>query len=119
MLKSSFHRYEAFTEQFNYGAREGTHLVRTKPDGAREMALAITWKDIQDGDTVEGQGGPLFCDRIGDHRAFLQALMDVGWELGLRPLGFQSEQELHAVKGHLADMRRLIFGQKPDEIRDR
>ena len=41
---------------------------------------------------------------------FLQAMMDAGWERGLRPAGFDpSVGELAAVNRHLEDLRKLVM----------
>jgi hypothetical protein len=48
---------------------------------------------------------------------FLQAIMDAGWEQGIRPRKFKDHtNELTAVRYHLEDMRALAFETaKPQE----
>lgn len=42
---------------------------------------------------------------------FLKAMMDAAWKLGIRPTGFEDHNnELKAVRDHLADMRSLALG---------
>ena len=40
----------------------------------------------------------------------LKTIMNALWEGGMRPSGFKDiENETKAIKGHLSDMRRLVF----------
>lgn len=43
-------------------------------------------------------------------RDFMQAIMDEGWENGLRPMGYQDvKNETTAIRAHMEDMRKLVF----------
>ena len=43
-------------------------------------------------------------------RSFLQAAVDVAWDMGIRPAHAQdSTNELSAVRYHLEDMRKLVL----------
>ncbi|NIO30182.1 MAG: hypothetical protein GTN75_00110 [Gemmatimonadetes bacterium] len=54
---------------------------------------------------------PTFAMRRED----AQVLMDGLWDCGLRPVqGAGSAGAMDAVKYHLEDMRRLVFGKKED-----
>lgn len=47
-------------------------------------------------------------DNIGDVQGFLQAIVDVAWENGIRPAGLADQSnELSAVRYHLEDMRKI------------
>ena len=49
-----------------------------------------------------------------DVQDFLQAMLNVAWDAGLRPKSFeQPTSELKAVRDHLQDMRKLVFDDKP------
>lgn len=52
-------------------------------------------------------------DNVGAVTNFLQAALDAAWEYGLRPKGVNDPAvglaELRATKGHLEDMRALVF----------
>lgn len=51
-------------------------------------------------------------DNYGDVTGFLQAMMDAGWKLGIRPSGHKDAQnETKALRGHLEDMRALVFNK--------
>lgn len=47
-----------------------------------------------------------------DARAFLQAMMEAAWELGLKPRNIgPMENELVATKYHLEDMRKIALSK--------
>lgn len=46
---------------------------------------------------------------------FLQSALETAWTLGLRPRNWRLEttEQVSAIKDHLNDMRRLVFGRPP------
>lgn len=53
-----------------------------------------------------------FYHRGEEASQFLQAMLDCAWDLGLRPTNKNPNKdgEISALKYHLEDMRRLVFG---------
>jgi hypothetical protein len=43
---------------------------------------------------------------------FLQSFLDAAWEIGLRPKGYKTQEQIDAIKYHLEDMRKLVFKGK-------
>jgi hypothetical protein len=39
----------------------------------------------------------------------IQSIIDAAWEFGMRPSGYKAEGEIAAIKGHLEDMRKIVF----------
>ncbi len=84
-------------------AREHVHSIVAAPIGESEAIdvplLEETREEQQDG--------------VGDVTQFLQAAMDAGWEMGLRPAAAKDHtNEQAAVRYHLEDMRALAL-KKP------
>lgn len=53
------------------------------------------------------------ADGIGEITGFVQAILDAGWDAGMRPAGARdATEELKAVRGHLEDLRTQVFGRE-------
>lgn len=49
-------------------------------------------------------------------KEFVQAIMNAGWEAGMRPHGYKDEaSSITRIEDHLADMQRLVFDATPKE----
>lgn len=82
-------------------------LIRAdEPPGTRQRAV-ITWEDYERGTIVP----PTMEGRWADspNRAVLQAIVDAAYDGGIRPSA-DVKGENAALRGHLSDMRRLVFG---------
>lgn len=102
-----FARYQQWSDSLQLFARYTDHrghmhmvqplsLVSVEPGAPYDAATLSTDVRLADDDTV------------GDASGFLQAAMDAGWEMGLRPKGFGDHaNEMTAVRYHLEDMRKL------------
>lgn len=100
-----FHRYDITSDGFelfvrlvdNTGQRwavDPLTLTKQARTGAKPM-MSATRSDREDGigDDIDG---------------FLQAALELAWEIGLRPQGYADPtNELGAVRYHLEDMRKL------------
>ena len=80
----------------------------------RYFAVGFQWEHVPLGKSG-GDLRPLCGASWGDDgAAFLQAMLDVAWEAGLRPASFKDHtNELTAVRYHLEDMRKLALSPKP------
>ena len=99
-----FHRYDVADDSFQLFIRlldqSGQHWVVepftiTKQPRLAGPTLSTSVPDEQDG--------------VGhDINGFLQAALELAWEIGLRPQGYADpSNELSAVRYHLEDMRKL------------
>jgi hypothetical protein len=68
--------------------------------------LAI--ESVQEGMVITQGNGILGASSFEEADDFLRAIMDVAWEAGMRPTGFEDHaNELKATRFHLEDMRLL------------
>jgi hypothetical protein len=103
-----FHRYDITDDSFQLFARLVDHtgqrwavnpleLTKVGHGVPAKPTMSTTRNDREDG--------------IGDDiNGFLQAAMDVAWEIGIRPTGADytnANSEIAAVRYHLEDMRKL------------
>ena len=71
----------------------------------RSIVKRIEMESIVEGQTSQSGEQPIPMDQVED---FIRAVMDAGWEMGLRPTGYENhENELKATRDHLQDMRVL------------
>ena len=85
----------------------GHRLAMIREDGDRKsIVTTLTLEDTpRHGASPGANDQPIPVDQV---EGFLQAAMDCGWELGLRPTGAKDmTNELAAVRYHLEDMRLL------------
>lgn len=97
-----FHRYDISTDEFQVFIRLTDH------DGKRWGVLPFQYTEgpAMPAPSVSG----LHEGVVPDVNGFLQAALDLAWEIGLRPAGYDDQVrkgELEAVRDHLEDMRRL------------
>lgn len=97
-----FARYEDFSDD-----RLIVAAAFTDWQGNRSFIQApLAMKQYDSRSLIEDKDVDLARDMDG--RAFLQAMLDAAWELGLRPEGYENHtNELKAVRYHLEDMRTL------------
>jgi hypothetical protein len=101
-----FHRYDITDDSFQLFARLLDHtgqrwavepltLTKQSRSTPAKPTMSTTRNDREDG--------------MGDDiNGFLQAALEVAWEIGLRPQGYADPStELSAVRYHLEDMRAL------------
>ena len=95
------------------------YLTRTSPDGAGRSYLHVveplTIRVVEHETPLPEQA--TFTETreedLDGFTSFLQAVMDVAWERGVRPAGFDTKDpagEIGAMRFHLEDMRALVFG---------
>lgn len=83
--------------------------------GTEEIAQ-ISWQMLDPCKPVET---PTFRWRLGSKELdpVFQGLVDIAYEMGYRPKGFEDNAgELAATKRHLTDMRAMAFSTTPKEI---
>lgn len=120
-------KFRIYTEQTFYGRQERLAILIEGVNGVTQVAEPLAFKDVGDGATVEpftfeqairtenidGRGDRHFSTLDG--RALIQAFMDHGWAIGLRPTGVfdaDTTKQIAALKDHLADFRALVFKGK-------
>lgn len=102
-------RYRVSNDDF------GLYIARSKSDGfvrdgqqTGHLKLVFTPFDAKSSqfDT------PAFLAGDDDDMAFLQAAMDLAWDIGIRPQNFHTrEPEIAATNRHLNDMRAIVGGK--------
>lgn len=99
-----FHRYNVETDAFELIVRLVGH------DGQRYAVLPFVIEKVPSPVPVPpalSTSRPE-ADAGQDVDGFLQAALDLAWEIGLRPAGFEDHtNELKAVRDHLRDMRKI------------
>jgi len=82
----------------------------TMPNGSRAFIKPpLTMESFDD----RGRHGFIADEEVNlfprsDGRAFMQAMLDAAWDMGLRPASYADyTNELKAVRYHLEDMRKL------------
>ncbi len=106
----------AFAANSWYDIATGSHKVRIGRYEMRERGIAHlvwSWKVLAPGEEPGAE-----CFQSMDEfelKAFFQGCLDKAWSMGLRPEHYQQDsKELQAVRGHLEDMRTLVFkSEKP------
>lgn len=89
-------------------------VIMNKRVGADGFSVvqAFTMKSFRDGDFIADDEVTM-RDNFGsevDVRGLLQAMSDAAWEIGIKPKQIEDNRnELKATKGHLDDMRALVF----------
>lgn len=83
-------------------------ILIERDDGTLSKVMPFTVEQIDPGAVIGnptiGAFGPIKANDV------LQAMMDHGWEIGLRPKGFASTiEQVYVLREHLADMRALVF----------
>lgn len=104
--------WKAFVQFEPWSGRERLHLARFRNEaGQADVVEPFTLKTYREGESRTDSGAAIEGMSWGDKgevRQFLRAVMTAGWELGIRPDGFEdSTRELKAVRDHLADMRKI------------
>lgn len=107
-------KWQFFVDDKPWDKSKRLFAIRTQSgfDGQREHIHSLVAQPIERGIAVDV---PLLeesweDDGVGDVTGFLQAAMDAGWEMGLRPAGARDHtNELKAVRYHLEDMRALAL----------
>lgn len=95
-----FHRYDVSVDEFQLHIRLVDHT------GKRWAVAPLTFSEV--GIPLPQSLASPTEDGSPDVSGFLQAALDVAWEIGLRPAGFDDHtNELKATRAHLADMRKL------------
>lgn len=91
--------------------RERLYISRVTLTG-RDVVQPFTFKSYKEGEAFPEEEHAL--EGFPDHvRQFLQAMMDLAWERGLRPAQLEDQRnELKAVRDHLGDMRILAMREK-------
>lgn len=91
-------------------------IVRDDENGAPLVMDSINWsKPGEFGGVPIPSGQPLFSEGYGcvskpsEIDKFLQCVLDLAWDRGLRPKNFSLPDELAAVRAHLVDMQQLVF----------
>lgn len=94
-------RYEDFADRLVIAAAHRDHM------GMRSFIQApLTLRTYDECARIEDADVDLMRDMDG--QAFLQAMLEAAWEIGLRPKDFADHKnELTAVRYHLEDMRML------------
>lgn len=89
----------------SYGSKLRIIRYPNGPGPGSAMAFSIT----EDYEVSPGTEIPWACP-MNVASDLVQAIMDAGWEAGIRPLGHADESSaIRRVEDHLADMRRLVF----------
>lgn len=103
-------RIELWSEQRDHRRRRHLWIYSTLPDGTRRLAEALVFKP-------EPEGVYDLPPTIApDATQFLQAVLDHAWSIGMRPVGFSDTPlQVAALKYHLEDMRKLVFGHHREE----
>lgn len=109
-------KFRIYSEPSDYGARTRLAILLENADGVRAVCEPLLFKTVND---AERWPAPATVEAIGDldGRSLLQAMMDHGWELGMRPTGVSdadTTKQIAAIKDHLADMQKLVFGPEPN-----
>lgn len=105
-----YHRYEVASDAFTLYMRHEDH------NGRRSLVMPLQMEVITPNSPFKGlptMGPPpgewsAEANPAEDIRGFLQAALEMAWELGIRPKGFTDKtDEIAAVRYHLEDMRKL------------
>lgn len=90
------------------------YVIRTDHDGSFSMMFNPTFHRYDAHFALSEDEFFLSDDQPGiDTKAFLQAMSDAAWEIGIRPKGLEGHtDELKAVRYHLEDMRQLAGVKK-------
>lgn len=81
-------------------------LLYVHRENGRDVVSPLELKHIDAG-LISGL--PTFSLDRDEATDFLRSVMDVAWEMGVRPTGY--DNDLGATKHHLDDMRRIVFKQ--------
>lgn len=100
--------WKVYLEDRPWDLRCYLHLVRQR-EGHLDVVKPFEMTTIPHGGMiVEPSMGVLGDTSREESVAFLRAVMDQAWELGIRPTKFQDHtNELKALRDHLQDMRKL------------
>ena len=108
-------QYRASVKAHDYERSDSMVLFRTNHQTGKVQRAKLEWIDddpqqiITDEDATLPWSGFYHDQQL--HPA-VQAICDLGYELGYRPSGFDSNVgELAASKEHLDDMRRIVMHQ--------
>lgn len=100
--------WKAYLEHRPWEMRRCLHMVREEPGRTLGVVQELTFKNIQEGMILTHGNGLLGDSSFEQTDDFLRAIMDVAWDAGLRPTGFEDHtNELKATRYHLEDMRLL------------
>lgn len=81
------------------------YIARNLPDGDREVVVGLELERVAPG---FAPSEPTLSDTLGDTEDFLRSMLNLAWEAGLRPDGFEdTRREMVATQAHLQDMRLL------------
>lgn len=89
-------RYDLCTDRTDF-------LLEIKRESERLVVKPVVFESIGLG-LIDGPTFSLPQELATD---FLRSVMDVAWEMGVRPTGY--DNDLGATKAHLRDMRALAF----------
>ena len=104
--------WKAFLEKKPWSGIENLRIMRARHDGY-DLLQPFIFKHYEQfagapEDEIALPGSSWSPE--GDVRGFLQAMMDLAWSEGIRPVGAEDQRnELKAVRDHLADMRTLAL----------
>lgn len=86
--------------------------IMREDTGGRSYIRKFEMQTIEEWQQAPDDSQPLPHDQTED---FIRAVMDAGWEMGLRPTGHEDhDNELKATRYHLEDMRKLAKVAKND-----
>lgn len=102
-------KIEVHSEQAMWRRDQRAIAIFLRDDTGREwLAEPLKFNDVTD--TLCGPSEYTITDgKLG--MAFLQAVLEHAWSIGLRPVGFSDVPlQVGAMKEHLNDMRAIAFG---------
>ncbi len=104
--------WKAYLEDQPWRMRRCLHVVRKEP-GTIAVVQALVMRSVPEGSLIAQDDG-ILADHSDESEDFLRAIMDVAWNVGIRPTGFEDHtNELKATRYHLEDMRLLSKVRKP------
>lgn len=104
--------WKAFIEKEPFSGRAKLRIGRQEADGAYAIVQPLVLKRHERGTMAGEEEIAVSGDGWGEGevRNFLQAMVDLAWQEGIRPTGVEDYRgELRAVREHLADMRTLAL----------
>lgn len=113
-------KWRAFIEKQPWSNSESLRIARMSDDKIA-VVQPLTLKLYERGSLIADEAPTLAGHAWGggeDVRGFLQAIVDMAWQEGIRPAGLEDNRnELKAVRDHLSDMRDFARGSFPSQQR--
>lgn len=105
-------KWSIFAETFDYGNELRLWMLRDVGEDRRARVLPVVFQEIDESHSSETDPPALtFRQRSWDgpdQEGFLQAMMDMAWQLGLRPSDMrEAASETVALKDHVADLKEI------------